>query len=246
MSSVPQFPKSFGLLLYPQFEVLDVAGPIEALNCLARADGFENMKLSIVSRSLDPVSIGPSDPRSKGSDFMGVQLYQPTHTFETAPQLDVLIVPGGAGSMGPPPKYEGYNPDVDDYIDFVKTAYHGFGERKPLKYLISVCNGTILLAKAGVLDGQKATTNKDFWTSVTQLGPKTYWTARARWVASGNIWTTSGVSAGTDGVLAWMSSLLPEKLVTGIVNTMEWIRAENADNDPFAEVFGCEDVPPRE
>jgi hypothetical protein len=43
-----------------------------------------------------------------------------------------------------------------------------------------------------------------------------------------------------------MSSLLPEKLVTSIVNTMEWIRAENADNDPFAEVFGCEDVPPRD
>ena len=75
------------------------------------------------------------------------------------------------------------------------------------------------------------------------MGPKTHWIAKARWVDSGRIWTTSGVSAGADGVLAWMESLIPKETLTYVVNTMEWIRAESADNDPFAEIFGCQDVP---
>jgi hypothetical protein len=157
MSSAPQFPKSLGLLLYPQFEVLDVAGPIETLNCLARSDGFGDMKLSIISRTLGPVSIGPNDRHEKGSGCLGVQLYQPTHTFDTAPQLDVLLVPGSAGSIVPPPK--GYNVDIDDYIQFVRSACQGFGDRKP----------TLSTSIMGQLFSQKL----EFWMAKTQPRTKT-------------------------------------------------------------------------
>ena len=202
------------------------------------------MKLSINSKTLELFSVGPTPPNNLGRDFVGVQRYPPTHTFETAPQLDVLLVREGIGSMDPLPG--GGKPDIDEHIELIRQAYCDADRRQPLKYLISVCSGTILLAKAGVLNGQRATTNKDGCATITVLGPKMHWVARARWMASGNIWTTSGVSAGTDGILAWMSSLLPENLVSYIVNTMEWTRAETADNDPFTEIFGCEDVPPKD
>lgn len=50
------FPKAFGVLLYPGFEPLDAAGPLEALLCLSRRDGFQDMTLSIISGILNPVS----------------------------------------------------------------------------------------------------------------------------------------------------------------------------------------------
>lgn len=237
------FPKSFGLLLYPQFEVLDAAGPIEALNLLSHLDGYTDMKLSIISKTLDPISIGPPGaPHTGAGGFTGAQRYLPTHTFETAPPLDVLLVPGGMGSIDLPGSAE--KRDIDGHVQFVKDAFFGLNGRSKLRYIISVCNGTILLAKAGVLDGHKATTNKDGWKFLTPMGPKTEWIAKARWVDSGRVWTTSGVSAGADGVLKWIESLTSKETVTKVVNSMEWIRAESADDDPFAKIFGCEDVLP--
>ncbi len=113
----------------------------------------------------------------------------PTHTFQTAPPLDVLIVPGGIGTRGPPPT-------VNSMIAFVKERY------PTLQYLITVCTGAGIAARAGVLDGKHATTNKRAWKETTALGPKVKWIPQARWVTDGNIWTTSGVAAGTDGFLA--------------------------------------------
>ena len=73
--------------------------------------------------------------------------------------------------------------------------------------------------------------------------------AHARWVVSGNIWTTSGVSAGIDGMVAFLASVYDEEqypgLVERIVNAMEYNRQVDPANDPFAKVFGAEDIPPQ-
>ncbi len=86
--------------------------------------------------------------------------------------------------------------------------------------------------------------NKDFFNDIAKLGPKTHWLGRSRWVVDGNVWTTSGVSAGVDGMLAFMESLVEKKWVTGVVNAMEWRRAESADDDPFADIEGTKDIFP--
>ena len=95
-----------------------------------------------------------------------------------------------------------------------------------------------------MLDNHRATTNKAYWKLLTALGPKTHWVGHARWVVSGNIWTTSGVSAGTDGMIAFVENLFPRKVVEEVVNMIEWNRAKEWSNDPFAEVYGVEDVLP--
>ncbi|PVH71381.1 hypothetical protein DL98DRAFT_435278, partial [Cadophora sp. DSE1049] len=61
--------------------------------------------------------------------------------------------------------------------------------------------------RAGVLDGKKATMNKWAFYATSALGPKTHWVAKARWVVDGNVWSSSGVSAGIDVTLAWVASL---------------------------------------
>ncbi|KAK5678087.1 hypothetical protein LTS10_009256 [Elasticomyces elasticus] len=236
MAASASFPRRFGLLLYPEFEVLDVAGPIEALIGLSQR-GYEDMKLSIISHTLDPVSPGLNE-------FGRAIRYLPTHTFETAPQLDVLLVPGGLGTIEGIPSPD--KPRIDEYVDYVRKAYRGYVGHEPLQYIFSVCNGALVLGKAGVLDGHKATTNKAAWKLITPSAPKAHWVASARWVESGNVWTTSGVSAGADGMLAWMASLLPDKIVTEVADGMEWQRVWSSDDDPFAELNGCEDVLPEQ
>jgi transcriptional regulator GlxA family with amidase domain len=58
------------------------------------------------------------------------------------------------------------------------------------------------------------------------------------------VWTTSGVSAGTDGVIAWISKVYGEDLARRVVQWMEYIRNPDPHNDPFAALYNCQDVPP--
>lgn len=90
--------------------------------------------------------------------------FNPTHTFDDIlngnVDLDVLIVPGGIGVR---------NPDLAPEIDFVKKVF------PRLKYLITICTGSSIAARAGVLDGKRATTNKSAWKEVVPLGPNVKW-----------------------------------------------------------------------
>ena len=129
-------PLSYGALLYPGFEVLDIAGPLEALNTLSRIDGQEGMTLSIISKTMDPINPGP--PNAKGSTFTSKQQYLPTHTFDNAPKVDVLLVPGGFGSLPPA--------DTEAEVEFIRKVYRGDG-CPPLQYLFTVCTGSALAAQ---------------------------------------------------------------------------------------------------
>ncbi|KAI5238645.1 hypothetical protein E4T43_07245 [Aureobasidium subglaciale] len=219
-----------GLLLYPEFEILDMAGPLECLNILSVYMG-KKLDLHIISDTMEPV--GPGTREDGSSTFAGKQLYVPTCTVHDAPSIDLLIVPGGPGSV----KEDAMKPFVE-YIRRIHT------DSKPPKYFFSICSGSLLFAQAGILDDQSATTNKAFWTNITAQGPRTKWIAKARWVVSENIWTTSGVTAGIDGMLALIASVWGDDTADGVEATMEHNRAREAGEDPWAEKYGCEDVLP--
>ena len=232
-------PLSYGVLLFPQFEVLDAAGPLEALNVLSAFLKDEDIKLSVIAETMAPVHPGSISPDHSTRNFNGQQLYQPTHTFETAPVLDVLIVPGGRGTVNQPEE------DHKKMLNFIRKTYDGTDGKPPLKYAFSICTGAALFASAGILDGHKATINKKAWPRDTLKGPKTHWIARARWVTSGNIWTTSGVTAGIDGMLAFIASIYGDEAADKIADIIEYKRAKDSGDDPFADLNGCEDVLPK-
>lgn len=231
MSSQP--PKSFGLLLFEGFQVLDAAGPMDCLNILAMFMEKE-MKVSVIAKSLDFVTPGPADKSQPGGAFNGQQLYKPTHTFDNAPQLDVLIVPGGRGCRA----------DLKEEVDFIRRVHDGYDEKPPAQYLFSVCTGSAIFARAGILSNVRATSNKMSWTWVTEQGKSTHWIARARWVEDGRIWTCSGVSAGIDGMVAWIARVYGEDAAQQVCNIIEHTRVKESGDDPFAELNGCKDVLP--
>ena len=133
----------------------------------------------------------------------------------------MLIVPGGIGSLQP---YE----MTQAYVDFIAARY------PRLKYLFVICTGAGLVARTGILDGKQATTNKATFYQVAAMGPKVDWVKHARWVQEGNIWTTSGVSAGIDGAFAIVQYLYGEDMAEWIAQWMEYVRITDPNNDPFA------------
>jgi transcriptional regulator GlxA family with amidase domain len=141
-------------------------------------------------------------------------------SFAEAPACDILLVPGGFGTRRA----------VDD--GGFLTGLRALAERAPVT--TTVCTGSALLARTGLLDGRPATSNKIAWDWVVKQGPRVLWKRRARWVDDGNILTSSGVSAGIDMALALVARLNGRDSAVAAARNMEYVWREDADDDPFA------------
>jgi transcriptional regulator GlxA family with amidase domain len=138
--------------------------------------------------------------------------------------LDVLLIPGGRGTR----------PLVQDEAFLLELGRQCAAAR----IVASVCTGSALLAKAGVLDGLRATTNKRAYAWATANGPRVRWVAQARWVEDGKVFTSSGVSAGMDMALALIARLTGRETALQIAAGAEYEWHEDAAWDPFAALNG--------
>lgn len=145
-------------------------------------------------------------------------------TFDSAPRFDVLFVPGGGGT-----RREVDNPALLQWLE------EAAGQSE---YVLSVCTGSALLAKAGLLDGRRATTNKMAFDWVSEQGPKVHWVKQARWVEDGRFITSSGVSAGMDMALGAISAMHGRELAEKVANWCEYTWQQDKDADPFAKLHG--------
>ncbi len=173
---------NFGVLVFNQVEELDFAGPWEMLTMWSKvANGPE--RCLVVAQTMEPVVC------AKGLSI------NPHASFASCPPLDYLLVPGGQGT-----RQEVNNQTL---LDFVA------GQAKGCKAVLSVCTGAFILHAAGLLSGKKATTH---WASLERLrviGDVTV--VEERFVRDGNIWSSAGVSAGTDLMLAFIAAVRGEE-----------------------------------
>jgi putative intracellular protease/amidase len=146
-----------------------------------------------------------------------------TEKISTADPKGILLIPGGQGTR----------PLVDNtvFINALRTV------AETATYCLCVCTGSALLAKTGLLDGKKATSNKKSYDWVVRQNQAVDWIAQARWVTDGKYYTSSGVSAGIDMALAFVSDLKGEEKAVQISNHIEYIRNTDAAFDPFARNF---------
>ena len=146
------------------------------------------------------------------------------HGFADCPPLDLLLIPGGIGTRA-----EIDNPAM---LDWLKA-------RVPkAEITMTVCTGSALLARTGLLDGRRATSNKMVFHWVTEQGPKVTWVPEARWVEDGPFVTSSGVAAGIDMALAVVKRLSGESMSDMLATATEYDWHRDADWDPFARVHG--------
>lgn len=201
-TAAPAKTKQIGIVLFDDFETLDVFGPVQMWGRLP-AHG-----LLFVSADGQPV-------RSS----QGVRV-TPDKSFDTAPALDVIMVPGGTGTRQL----------IDDapLLDFVRRQDQGTA------WTTSVCTGAAILARAGVLDQRRATSNKRGLDWVRSMSDKVRWQSRARWVVDGKYVTSSGVSAGTDMALALVEQLYDRRTAEEAASLAEYQWNDDPTDDPFA------------
>ena len=143
-------------------------------------------------------------------------------SFASAPVINVLLVPGGIGT-----RREVDNPVI---LEFLKTR------AQQAELVASVCTGSALMAKAGVLDGVRATSNKLAFAWACSQSEKVHWQPQARWVEDGKFFTSSGVSAGIDMSLAVIAKLVSSQVAEQAANFAEYDWHRDPDCAPFASV----------
>ena len=144
--------------------------------------------------------------------------------FDDCPALDLILVPGGIGRL----------------VQVENPAMLGFlAARAPrADVAMSVCTGAALFARAGLLDGRRATTNKMLFQWVMEQGPRVEWVKAARWVEDGRFATSSGVSAGMDMALAIIERLYGETVTRNVAVSTEYDWHRDPSWDPFAKIHG--------
>jgi transcriptional regulator GlxA family with amidase domain len=165
----------FGFLLFPDLEELDLVGPWEMISMWSKYAGGPD-KCVMIAETEAPVTC-----------TNGMML-TPHAAFDGVPQLDYLLIPGGFGTRT--------QEKNERLIEFVaQQAQH-------CRAILSVCTGSFILHAAGLLKGKKATTH---WLSLKDLRDlRDVEVVEERFVIDGNVWTSSGVSAGMDLALEFI------------------------------------------
>lgn len=170
--------ETFGILMFPEAEELDFIGPWEMLTMWSKyAEGPSNCLL--VAQSMEAVTC------AKGMSVL------PHASFESCPPLDYLLVPGGQGTRT--------QVNNRQLVDFVAK------QASDCRSVLSVCTGSFVLHAAGLLAGKRATTHWGSLERLRALGDVTV--VEERFVQDGNVWSSAGVSAGMDLMLALISSV---------------------------------------
>ncbi|GMW01406.1 MAG: thiazole biosynthesis protein ThiJ [Candidatus Hydrogenedentota bacterium] len=210
----PAVPVTIGVLLYPGFEVLDVFGPVEMFLNL----GSSRVRVVMIAEQAGEIKAAPS--AGHAGEWAGPKVIA-EYGFADAPPMDILMVPGGMGTL--------QQLNNEACLQFLRE------QSEKAKYVTSVCSGSALLAKAGVLDGRKATCNKQYYGMLIGNGPNVDWQPKARWVEDGKFITSSGVSAGMDMALAVIAKLFGEEAAQSIAKGTEYVWNSDPANDPFAK-----------
>jgi transcriptional regulator GlxA family with amidase domain len=196
---------SVGMLLFDGVAALDVAGPFEVLTRARLEPGVESRRsdeqalfdVFTVARTHAPVTA------------TGGLVLVPGYAFADAPRIDLLLVPGGFGTR----------PLLQDAqtIDWIrKTAASA-------RRIASVCTGALLLARAGLLDGRRATTHWGALGLLSSLGREIRLDREARFVDDG-VLTSAGVASGMDLALHIVESLFGSAVADETARYIEYRR----------------------
>lgn len=242
-------PLHFLIALYPGFQLMDLAGPLDILNIISLPPFSQPIRLTFLASTLDPVPTKPVLPEDAnytydfqallGTNNLGErfnQWFTPQYTFESylenlttttstsstqaSEELkpDILFIPGGLGSRlrRLTPTTNGNTTsslNVQDLIDWIPqvTPHLSTG-------IMTVCTGSDILARTGLLTNRRATTNMMRFDDVSGRHPNVNWVRGARWAKSGRgeggsstagkdleMWTSAGISAGMDLTLAFVA-----------------------------------------
>ncbi|MFW9854933.1 MAG: DJ-1/PfpI family protein [Candidatus Thorarchaeota archaeon] len=197
-------PWRVGILLFNEVEVLDFCGPFEVFAATRFLDPNGErtdkivFKVKLISQTGNMV------------ECRGGLKVMPDFSFTSSPDFDIVVVPGGWGTRK----------EVDNSIlvKWLKSQW------EKVQLMTSVCTGSFLLAKTGILDGFEATTH---WASLKRLQrafPTVKVITNKRFVITGHgrIVSSAGISSGIDMALYLVSKLVGQEIALNTANHMEY------------------------
>jgi transcriptional regulator GlxA family with amidase domain len=198
-------PIHVGILLFDNVEVLDFAGPFEVFSRTRLQPGVETRRseegapfqVFTVARTRDPITA------------TGGLTVVPRHSFADAPRIDLLVVPGGFGTRR--------LLNDEETLDWIRRT------AAAARQVTSVCTGSLLLAKAGLLQGRRATTHWGALDLLDSLGAGVAVERTLRVVDDGVI-TSAGVASGMDMAFYVVETLFGREVADETARYIEYRR----------------------
>jgi len=190
------------VLLFDDFETLDVFGPVEIFGRLVDLYLIKFYSLN-----------GGQITNKHGVSILTQKL------DGIGNNVEIFLIPGGLGT-----RKEVENKLLIDKIREIANFS---------KYVLTVCTGSALLARTGLIDNKDATSNKRAFAWVTANGTNIKWNKKARWTVDGKFYTSSGVSAGIDMALGFLSDRYGTEFARKVAFEIEYNWTEDKHNDTF-------------
>ncbi len=193
--------KRVGILIFPDVEVLDFCGPFEVfsvtrLNEQQRREDASPFQVVLIAENEDPVVAS------------GGLRVLPDYTLDNCPRLDILVVPGGWGT-----RKEINNEKLLNWIR---------ARASEVETLSSVCTGSVLLGKAGLLNGRRATTHWRALPWMREVLPQVIVEDSWHVVVDDNIYSSAGISAGIDMALRIVGHYYGDEIAQATARQMEY------------------------
>ena len=187
---------NIGIFLFNDVELLDFAGPYEVFSVATELQ--DNALFNVFTITEDGAGI---------RSVNGLKV-MPDYDFKNHPQIDVLVVPGGNGTKIEMTK--------DTVLQWLKEQYtHS-------QITMSVCSGTRLLGKIGLLDNLKITTHHEVIADMKMIVPTAMIEENVKFVDNGKILTSAGISAGIELSLYVVAKLFGKEVANKAAIYMEY------------------------
>lgn len=174
-------PFNIAIPVYEGVDLIDIAAPFEIFNWMGTYWKERAVKVKLVAK------------RRRALRTRDRLQFMPDLTFgyysKNSVQVDLLWTPGGD------PKHLRATMQDADYLDFLRE------QSKRAEYVTSVCEGALLLASAGLLDGYTATTHWSFIPCLKSFPEIKIADGHPRYVVDRNRVTGGGISSGFDEAL---------------------------------------------
>lgn len=188
--------RSVAILVYEGAEVLDFSGPFEVFAVTSELNDHALFDVSIVAATLDPV-------RSVNG-----MLVTPNKTYADLPNPHILVLAGGSGS-----RKAMLDPDL---LAWTREA------AQTAEVILSICSGARILGALGMLANREATTHHQVFEHLQEIEPTARLNRNARFIDTGRIVTTGGISAGIDGSFHVVARLLGHAIAEKSAAYMEY------------------------
>lgn len=190
--------RNVGILIFDEAEVLDFAGPFEVFAVTSELNNYE---------LFDVFTVGESKESIRAVNGLSVN---PTYDFDSCPPIDILIISGGSGSR--------LLMENKKVLDWVKKVDEN------TEYTLSICSGSRIPAVLGMLDGKPYCTHHLVYEHMQELVPSGTPLKGKRYVGTGKLYTSGGISAGIDLSFQIVEKLHGKEIAEKTANYMEYNR----------------------